>query len=60
VTTTLRLTPVIGVQRSSSETVPHPEPEPIFTELGADEAVVGGGAPSYRPALPPSPPRPAA
>lgn len=35
VTTTMRLTPVIGVQRASSETVPRPELEPIFTELAA-------------------------
>ncbi|MET7567470.1 hypothetical protein ABZT04_03045 [Streptomyces sp. NPDC005492] len=29
----LRLPPVIGVQRDSSETVPRPELEPIFTAL---------------------------
>lgn len=29
----MRLTPVIGVQRSGSETVPRPELEPIFTAL---------------------------
>ncbi|MEU4181461.1 hypothetical protein [Streptomyces sp. NPDC026589] len=33
VTTTQRRTPVIGVQRASSETVPRPGLEPIFTEL---------------------------
>ncbi|MEU7297916.1 hypothetical protein AB0A76_32750 [Streptomyces exfoliatus] len=32
-TTTMRLTPVIGVQRDGSETVPRPELEPIFTAL---------------------------
>lgn len=31
----MRLTPVIGVQHTSSETVPRPELEPIFTELAA-------------------------
>ncbi|MFI1769767.1 hypothetical protein ACH41H_48425 [Streptomyces sp. NPDC020800] len=31
--TTMRLTPVIGVQRASSEMVPGPELEPIFTAL---------------------------
>ncbi|MBX9427007.1 hypothetical protein [Streptomyces lateritius] len=34
-TTTMPLTPVIGVQRSDSETVPRPELEPIFTALAA-------------------------
>ncbi|PRH79642.1 hypothetical protein C6N75_08360 [Streptomyces solincola] len=32
-TTTMRLTPAIGVQRNGSETVPRAELEPIFTEL---------------------------
>ncbi|MFF1411215.1 hypothetical protein ACFVX6_15710 [Streptomyces sp. NPDC058289] len=32
-TTPMRLTPVIGVQRSTSETVPRPELEPICTAL---------------------------
>ncbi|MGW6405151.1 hypothetical protein [Streptomyces sp. NPDC055134] len=32
-TTTMRLTPVIGAQRIGSETVPRAELEPIFTEL---------------------------
>lgn len=40
------LTPVIGVQREGSETVPHPELEPIFTELArrgdADGRLVPG------------------
>ncbi|MFJ8828303.1 hypothetical protein ACIREE_42160 [Streptomyces sp. NPDC102467] len=31
--TTMRLTPVIGVQRSGSESIPHPGLEPIFTAL---------------------------
>ncbi|MEV5795709.1 hypothetical protein G3I62_27955 [Streptomyces sp. SID14446] len=35
VTTTMRLRPVIGVQRSGSETIPRPELEPIFAELAA-------------------------
>ncbi|MEU9663954.1 hypothetical protein [Streptomyces chartreusis] len=35
VTTTMRLTPVIGGQRNGSETVPRPELEPIFTALAA-------------------------
>ncbi|WP_420082829.1 hypothetical protein ACN6AT_37550 (plasmid) [Streptomyces sp. JL4002] len=34
-TTTTRRTPVIGVQRSSGETAPRPELEPIFAELAA-------------------------
>ncbi|MFJ8802868.1 hypothetical protein [Streptomyces sp. NPDC102487] len=34
-TTTMRLTPVIGSQRKSTGTVPSPELEPIFTELAA-------------------------
>jgi hypothetical protein len=33
VKSTTRLTPVIGVQREASETVPRPELEQIFTEL---------------------------
>ena len=33
VTTIMRLTPVISVQRSGSETVPRSELEPIFAEL---------------------------
>ncbi|WP_228982178.1 hypothetical protein [Streptomyces sp. DH12] len=34
-TTTMRLTPAIGVQRSGGETAPRPELEPIFTALAA-------------------------
>ncbi|MFE2749647.1 hypothetical protein ACFXKX_35905 [Streptomyces scopuliridis] len=40
-TTTMRLAPVSGVQRSESETVPRPELEPIFTEL-AEQWEMGG------------------
>ncbi|MFI6967285.1 hypothetical protein [Streptomyces sp. NPDC050255] len=32
-TTTKQLTPVIGVQHASSETIPRHELEPIFTEI---------------------------
>ncbi|KUH38596.1 hypothetical protein ATE80_12005 [Streptomyces kanasensis] len=46
--TTRRLTPVIGVQRSSGETVPGPELEPIFIELArrweTDDRLVPGRA----------------
>lgn len=53
VTTTMRLTPVIGVQQSSGETVPRPDLEPIFAELAArcasastSTVVVAGPAPA--------------
>ncbi|MFF8610675.1 hypothetical protein ACF06X_32705 [Streptomyces sp. NPDC015346] len=41
----MRLTPVIGVQRGGSETVPRPELEPIFTELVARWASDGRAVP---------------
>ncbi|MET7913919.1 hypothetical protein ABZU45_37600 [Streptomyces avermitilis] len=44
-TTTMRLTPVIGAQRTSSETLPCPELEPIFTELAARGAFDGRAVP---------------
>ncbi|MFD4924207.1 hypothetical protein ACFWNE_23305 [Streptomyces goshikiensis] len=53
VTTTMRLTPVIGVQRSSGEPVPRLDLEPIFAELAGRCAsastwtvVVAGPAPA--------------
>jgi hypothetical protein len=45
VTTTMRLTPAIGRQRTGSETVPRPELEPIFTELAAQWASDGRARP---------------
>jgi hypothetical protein len=44
-TTAVRLTPHIGIQRSGSETVPRPEPEPIFNELVARWENVGRAVP---------------
>ncbi|MER7600107.1 hypothetical protein [Streptomyces hydrogenans] len=40
-TTTLRLTPHVGVQRTSSETVPLTELEPIYTELAEQWQTAG-------------------
>ncbi|WP_327378850.1 hypothetical protein OG393_33595 (plasmid) [Streptomyces sp. NBC_01216] len=44
-TTTMRLTPHVGVQRTGSETVPRPEPEPMFAELAARWASAGRTVP---------------
>ncbi|WP_138902461.1 hypothetical protein [Streptomyces albidochromogenes] len=44
-TTTMRFTPVIGVQQASSEAVPRPEPEPIFTALAERWASTGRAVP---------------
>ncbi|MGW7201301.1 hypothetical protein [Streptomyces chryseus] len=44
-TTTMRITPVIGAQRGGSETVPRPELEPIFTQLAARWASDGRAVP---------------
>ncbi|MEU3294462.1 hypothetical protein ABZ722_19140 [Streptomyces longwoodensis] len=46
-TTTMRLTPVIGVQRESSETVSRLELEPIFAELAARWASDGRAVPGW-------------
>ncbi|MEU4733157.1 hypothetical protein [Streptomyces sp. NPDC023588] len=44
-TTTMRLTSRVGVQRSRRETVPRPELEPIFAELATQwERAVPGRA----------------
>ncbi|MFD3580410.1 hypothetical protein [Streptomyces sp. NPDC058644] len=45
VTTTMRLTPAIGAQRSGSETVPRPELEPIFTALAHQWKSTGRSVP---------------
>ncbi|MBK3640120.1 hypothetical protein [Streptomyces sp. MBT33] len=44
-TTTMRLTPAIGGQRSGSETASRPELEPIFTELAARWQSAGRAVP---------------
>lgn len=41
----MRLTPALGVQRSSDETVPRPEPEPTFIELAARWQSAGRAVP---------------
>jgi len=53
VTTTMRLTPVIGVRRGASETVSRPELEPIFTALAARWQTAGRGVGGPRPPLSP-------
>ncbi|MGP4003525.1 hypothetical protein [Streptomyces sp. 8N706] len=44
-TTAMRLAPVIGGQRSGSETVPRPELEPIFTALAEQWESAGRAVP---------------
>lgn len=52
VTTTMRLPPVVGVQRTRSESVSRSDPEPVCAELAARWASTGRTvAALYEPAL---------